>query len=65
MIQHRCRNSIAMVCSVCEGKGDHSMPCVIGSWTAQLTVSWDKKVIQKSIFLMKRSRFAVWLFWCG
>ena len=65
MIQLRHIISIAMVCSVCDGKGDCSMPCVMGSWAAQPTVSWDKIVIQKSVFLAKTSRLAVQLFWCG
>ena len=37
------------------------MDCVMGSWTAQLTVSWVANVIQKSVFLVKRSRSAVQL----
>ena len=45
MIQHRCIISIAMVCNVCDGKGDCGMPCVMGSWTAWLTVGQDAKVI--------------------
>ena len=59
MIQLRCIISVAMVCSVCDGKGDHGMPCVMGSWTAKPTVSQDAKVIQKSVFLTKRSRLAI------
>ena len=65
MIQLRCIISIAMACSVCDGKGDSGMPCVMGSWTTQLTASQDAKVIQKSVFLAKRSRSAVQLFWCS
>ena len=65
MIQFRLIISIAMVHSVCDGKGDCSTPCVMGSWTAWPTVSQDKKVVQKSVFLMKRSRSAIRLFWCG
>ena len=65
MIQLRCMISIAMVCSVCDGKGDCSTPCVMGSWTAWPTVGWDAKVIQKSVFLTKRSRSAIPLFWSG
>ena len=65
MIQLRLIISIAMACSVCDGKGDCSMPCVMGSRTAWLTVGWDKKVVQNSVFLAKRSRSAVWLFGCS
>ena len=45
MIQHRCIIIFAMVCSVCDGKGDHGTPCVMVSWTAQPTVGQDKKVV--------------------
>ena len=45
MIQHKCIISITMACSVCDGKEDHGMPCVMGSWTAWPIVSQDKKVI--------------------
>ena len=54
-----------MVSSVCDGKWDHSTHCVMGSWTAQLTVGQDANVIQKDVFLMKRSRLAIRLFWGG
>ena len=33
------------MCSVCDSKGDHSIPCVMGSWTAWPTVGQDKKVV--------------------
>ena len=59
MIQHKCLISIAMACSVCDGKEDCAMPCVMVSWTAQPTVSQDAKVIQKSVYLAKRSRLAI------
>ena len=65
MIQHRHINSTAMMCNVCDGKGDCSMPCVMGSWTVCPTVRWDKKVVRKSVFLAKRSRSGIQLFWCG
>ena len=55
MIQHKSLISIAMVCSICDGKEEHSMPCVMVSWTAWLTVGWDAKVIQKSVYLMKEA----------
>ena len=38
------------------------MPCVMGSWIAWPTVGQDKKVVQKSVFLVKRSRSAIQLF---
>ena len=48
-----------MACIVCDGKLDHSAHCVMGSWTAQLAVGGVANVVQKSVFLMKRSRSAV------
>ena len=55
MVQHRHIISIAMACSVCDGKGDHSAPCVMVSWTAQPSATLDKKVIQKSVYFMKEA----------
>ena len=45
MIQHKHLISIAMAHSVCDGKEGCSMPCVMVSWSAQLTVSQDAKVV--------------------
>ena len=42
-----------MAHSVCDGKGDHSTPCVMG--TARLTVGWDKKIVQKVFFSQKEA----------
>ena len=50
-----------MVCIVCDGKLDCSAYCVMGSWTAQPTVSQVANVVQKSVFLAKRSRLAIQL----
>ena len=66
MIQYRCLNSIGMVHNACDGKEDHGMPCLMGSWTAWPIVGWDKKVVQKSVFLTKKKQvghttFLVWL----
>ena len=64
MIQHKHIISFAMACNVCDGKGDCSMPCVMGSWIAWPTVGWDKKVIQKCFSCEKKqvnhTTFLVW-----
>ena len=59
MIQHRHIISITMAHNVCDDKGDHSTPCVMGSWTAWPTVSQSKKVVRKSVYLVKRGRSAI------
>ena len=48
-----------MACIVCDSKLDHGVHCVMGSWTAQLTVGWVANVIQKVFFLQKESRSAI------
>ena len=48
-----------MACIVCDGKLDHGAHCAMGSWTAKLTVGQVANVIQKSVFLTKRSRSVV------
>ena len=55
MIQRRHIISIAIVHSVCDGKGDYSMPCLMGSWTSQPTVGQEKKSYEKVFFLQKEA----------